>query len=324
MSTETRSTGVQKLSAWLINNRWVLLGLAILWIIPAAILSRDLKLERSIESLYGINSPHLLSFQQSKQIFGADEFVIIAFEDPELTIIIREEDEDVEEEDLESYEELSEASFKRITELSEQLQEIAGVDGNNIQNLAKATTPKEITFELFGNEKKMTPPISDEQIFELVEGVLIGKDHKTTAIAIRLLPQSESTISKAETIRQIRKKAKSFELKHQLKTYIVGEPVQVHDMFQYVEEDGRWLFFLSLGLLAAVIFVLFRNIRWVLLPLFVVLLAVFTSETILVLSKVRLSMVSSLLNSLVTIISIATVTHITVRYREHVQTDPPD
>ena len=97
---------------------------------------------------------------------------------------------------------------------------------------------------------------------------------------------------------------------------MVGEPVQLHDMFRYVEEDGSKLFKWSLALLTLVILILFRNIRWVLLPLLVVVATIVWTEALLVLSEMKLSMVSSMLNSLVTIIAIATVTHVTVHFRE--------
>ena len=94
-------------------------------------------------------------------------------------------------------------------------------------------------------------------------------------------------------------------------------------MFRYVEEDGRKLFWWSLGLLAAVILVLFRSIRWVLVPLAVVVVAILWTEALLVQSGMQLSMVSSMLNSLVTIIGIATCTHVTVHYREQRQDHDP-
>ena len=337
MSTEVEQTRIQRFANWLIRWRWLLSGFAVVWLIPALFYSDQLVLERSIESLYGIDSPQLLQFQKSKEIFGGDEIVIVAYEDPELIIKRRDDIDDEQgsvdeelvseieahegdEELLEFYEELSPASRQRIKDFSQQLQRVPGVRSDSIQDLAKATSPHTITFRIIGER---TFELADEDVFLLVEGILIGKDHRTTAIAMRLIPESQSTVSKAETIRAIRKVAQQFKDEHHIKTYIVGEPVQVHDMFQYVEQDGRGLFFLSLGLLAAVIFVWFRNVRWVVLPLFVVLLAVFTTEGLLAIIKIRLSMVSSLLNSLVTIISIATVTHITVRYREHLRTDIP-
>ena len=39
-------------------------------------------MERSIESLYALDDPHLLDYRESKSLFGGDEFVIVAYDDP--------------------------------------------------------------------------------------------------------------------------------------------------------------------------------------------------------------------------------------------------
>ena len=98
--------------------------------------------------------------------------------------------------------------------------------------------------------------------------------------------------------------------------YVVGEPVLVHDMFQYVDQDGQRLFYASLVLLGLVIFALFRSLRWVVLSIVLVAATVAWTKAILVLCGMRLSMVSSMLNSLVTIVGIATVMRVMVYYRE--------
>ena len=103
---------------------------------------------------------------------------------------------------------------------------------------------------------------------------------------------------------------------HTPPAYVVGEPVLVHDMFQYVEEDGERLFYASLALLGLALFILFRSLRWVFLSILLVAATVEWTKAILVLCGMRLSMVSSMLNSLVTIVGIATITRVLVYYRE--------
>ncbi len=137
---------------------------------------------------------------------------------------------------------------------------------------------------------------------------------------MRLEPQDEAGVPRGETIRRIREVAADFSEEYGNRTYVVGEPIQVEETFRYVEEDGRTLFLFSLGLLGLVLVVLFRNPRWVLLPILIVVATITWTEALLVLSGMRLSMVSSMLNSLVTIIGVATVTHLAVHYRELRQT----
>ena len=153
-------------------------------------------------------------------------------------------------------------------------------------------------------------------LYFLVRGILLGHDNQSTAVVVRLEPQDAAAVPRGETIRQIREVAANFTEEYGFPTYVVGEPIQVEETFRYVEEDGRELFLFSLGLLGLVLVVLFRNPRWVLLPLVIVVATISWTEALLVLSGMRLSMVSSMLNSLVTIIGVATVTHLAVHYRE--------
>ncbi len=97
---------------------------------------------------------------------------------------------------------------------------------------------------------------------------------------------------------------------------IVGEPAMVVDGFRYVEEDGWRLGWATSILLAVTIILCFRNLRWVVIPLVVVQFAVLMTKAVLVVSSFQLSMVSSMLTSIVTVTGIATVIHITIRFRE--------
>ncbi len=98
--------------------------------------------------------------------------------------------------------------------------------------------------------------------------------------------------------------------------WVVGEPAMVVDGFRYVEEDGRRLGIWTTLLLGLTILVFFRSIRWVVIPLAVVQLAVLLTKATLVVSGLDLSMVSSMLTAIVTVTGIATVVHITMRFRE--------
>ncbi len=242
-----------------------------------------LEFEQSIESLYAKDNARLSAWRDSKRLFGGDEFVVVAYTDPELF----EPDGD----------KLSKAAVGRIEALAKKLTNVSGLQTDSFQHLAHA----------------LQAPFGRSLIRKLMEGVLVGTDGQTTAIFCRLEPESQAKISRSETYRLVREISDA----QTLPTAVVGEPVQVHDMFRYVEEDGATLGFASAMLLMIVIFVLFRSLRWMVLPLLVVQVTLIWTKALLVLSGMQLSMVSSMLNSLVTIIGIATVMHITLRFREN-------
>lgn len=271
-----------RLTDLLLARRGVLLVTALALTALAWGPASRLTFEQSIESLYSADNPRLAAWRDSKRLFGGDEFVIVAYADPTLF-----GDED----------RLTETAVERIEALAGQLKQVPGIQPDSVQHLAMA----------------MQAPIGRAGIRRLLEGILVGRDGQTTAIVCRLMPEAQSPVSRNETYRQVRRLGN----RQSPPAFVVGEPIQVHEMFRYVEEDGRTLGVASTLLLMAVIFLLFRSLRWMLLPLVVVEVTLLWTKGLLVASGMQLSMVSSMLHSLVTIIGIATTMHVTVRFREY-------
>ena len=277
-----------RLAEWLVHRRLLLLPLTFLLFAVSWPVSKKLNFDRSIESLYATDDPHLEDYRESKSLFGGDELAIVAYTDPDLF--------------ADRVGTLSDAAQHRVRGLAEKLSAVPGVNPESTLDLASA------------------PPLMVTMLPTLFKGILLGHDRKTTAVVLRLQPQDSAGVPRSETIGQIREIAEEFTETHGLETHVVGEPVQVEDTFRYVEEDGRVLFRFSLGLLALVLTALFRSPRWVVLPILIVVATITWTEAVLVLSGLQLSMVSSMLNSLVTIIGVATVTHLAVHFREIRQT----
>ncbi len=280
---------LEKFGDFLARHRDVLLYGALIVTALSMVKASQLKLDQSIESLYAEDDPHLNDYLASKKLFGGDEFVIIAYADPQL---------------------LTDEGLERVAKFSEQLSQVPGVQKQSTQDLAATLSPPSIPF--------VVRPLFTWRRHEVIDfsrGILVGADDQTTGIVLRLIP-GESPETRAETFRRIRELADG----HEPRAYVVGEPVQVHDMFRYVEEDGELLFYASLLLLGLVLYLLFRSLRWVVLALVLVAATVTWTKALLAICGMRLSMVSSMLNSLVTIIGIATVAHVMVHYREQRRT----
>lgn len=271
--------------------RWGLLVVFLILTGFAYFPASKLDFEQSIESLYAKDDQHLLDYLESKRLFGGDEFVFVAYTVPGL----------LGEEGSRETDEL-----KEVRQFSQELSQVPGINADVTQNLANALSPPKLNFLL-----RVLIRQKRDELIELSRGVLIGDDNETTAIVLRLLPEDQSPVPRAETFKQIRELAHA----HEPRAYVVGEPVQVYDMFRYVEEDGDVLFKVSLSLLAVVLLLLFRRLRWVALPLLVVICSIWWTEAVLVIGNLQLSMVSSMLNSLVTIIGIATVAHVAVHFQ---------
>src|SRR5262249_3061505 len=97
---------------------------------------------------------------------------------------------------------------------------------------------------------------------------------------------------------------------------VAGEPVMVVDGFRLVEQDGNRLGIWSTVLLSLTLAICFRSLRWLLAPLAVVQFSVLLTKALLAMLSLKLTLVSSMLTALVTVVGVATVTHLIVGFYE--------
>lgn len=270
-------------------RNWLLLGAAVTLVFCIPIAKR-LTFDQTIESFFAPNNPDIKLLFQSRTDFGGDEFVIVAWREPGLIQVDPEKE----------IPELSETASRHIAELSQKLSELPGVDKEQTRDLERFL------------KKSPYNKNTRQKMLSLFEGVLIGPDQKSTAIVLQLLPAGESPVSRSEIVAAIRETAAATIPG----AAVAGEAVQIQDMFNLVERDGNILYVASLVVLSAMLLIIFKNVRWVLASVGIVIASVACTRALLVIWGAQLSMVSSMLNSLVTVISIGTTTHIIVYYRE--------
>ena len=270
-------------------RNWLLLAVVLL-VLASIPIANKLTFDQTVESFFPAKNRDIQWLKKSREDFGGDEFVIVAWHQPGLL----QSNPDGE------YPELSPVADARIQKLSAAFSELPGVDGARTRDLQRFL------------QKSPRNRNTRRAMLSLFNGILIGPDQETTAIVLQLRPGSEATAPRVTTIRSIRQIAQQFDPR----IAVAGEAVQIQDMFDLVERDGNLLYLASLGVLSAMLMLIFRNVRWVLVSVGIVIASVVCTRALLVIAGSQLSMVSSMLNSLVTIISISTTTHIIVYYRE--------
>lgn len=280
-----------RLACLLIRWRSALLCLAIGLTVLAIPVAERLRLNESVESFFTDDDPLIVSYRDSKEWFGGDEFVMLAYP----------HDDACSKEHLDELEAFVGA-----------LNDVPGVQPESTQSLESFLRPELGRSVVMRVLTRAFARINQERILEFGENVVISGDALTTCIVLRLVPEEAATVSRSETFGEIRRLA----AEHDPPAAVTGEPIQVHDMFRYVEQDSAILSWASSGLLLLMILLLFRAIRWIVLPLIVVHVTLIWTKAALVLMGVESSMVSTMLTSLLTIIGLATVMHVTVLYRE--------
>lgn len=283
---------LERLGRWLVARRVALLWAVAILTAVAAIPASRLELDESIEAFFSPSDPLIQSYQASRRAFGGDEFVLVAFE----------------EEHPASSDQLDE-----VAEFSKALSAVPGIQSDSTQDLARTLREPSAALKSLPRLLQLGAQRAlRAKLIEFSRHVLIGDNDDASAIVLRLLPKDESPVPRNETFRRIRELA----AQHDPPAYVAGEPVQVYDMFRYVERDSRVLGIASTFLMMLVILLLFRSLRWVVLPIIIVHVTLIWTKAILFAVGLKLSMVSSMLTSLLTIIGIATVMHITMEYRE--------
>lgn len=273
---------------WLAKYKWALLVFTAIVSIALIEPASRLKLDESIESLYDEKDPLLQSYLKSKDSFGGDEFVLVSYESEDAT---------------------DQRELVKLHEFAEALSQIPGVRASSTQDLwttlrnPRASGIVRIALRL---------PATQRALMQLSENVLVGEDGRTVCIILRLEDEKVAGVPRNETFQKIRQLA----AEHEPTAYVAGEPIQIADMFRYVNEDSQLLGTASSILLALVILVFFRNIRWVVLPIVIIQVTLLWTSGLLQLTGMKLSMVSSMMTSLITVITVSTTIYVTVVYRD--------
>ena len=254
----------------------VALGAAAFWT------AGGIQFDRSVENMFAPGDPLLEPYLKLKRTFGGNEIVLAVYADEDLLAP-------------------DAGGIRRLAEVRRKLNDVPGV-----RSALSLDQP-------LGMEEIVNP---DNQIAgwarEQFQGYTHSADGRIAAVVCMLKPESEpGTPSRRTTIDELRSIVRTLP-----SGMITGEPVMMADGFQYIEEDGRRLGRASTLLLGAVIIICFRSLRWVIVPVVVVQFTLLLTRATLVLSELRLSMVSSMLTAIVTVVGIATVIHVIVRFRE--------
>ncbi|MEM7312838.1 MAG: MMPL family transporter [Planctomycetota bacterium] len=271
------------ITRYLIRFRYALLVVAGILAICAFYPAAGLELDRTIDSMFSPDSELLAPYKDLKRIFGGNDVVLCVYDDPDFL------NED-------------ESGMKRLKSIGRRLKSVPGVGG--ILTLEKPLGSRIV-------DTKAQVSIDMREVFQ---GYTHGADGRTACVACMLLPE-ESSVPREETVRLLR--AAMQDLPDGLAPgTVAGEPVMMVDAFRFIDRDGKRLVTITTLLLAAVILICFRSVRWVLIPIAVVQLALLLTNGVLAASGTQLTMVSSMLTAVVTVIGVATVVHVILRFRE--------
>jgi len=275
-----------RVSEWLVTWRGLLACLALALLAVSVERSRRLEFSRSIDAMFDRTDPALVPYRRLARAFGSSEVVLAAYDDPAL---------------------FTPDGIGRLRGLTERLAAMPGIA--SASSLASTPIGSRIV------EVDASP--TARRFVRLMEGYAVGADRRTAGVVCVLEPPDRSlttaravAVSRADTIDRLRA------IMRELPSgTVAGEPVMLRDGFAMLERDGNLLGTTSALLAGAVLLASFRSVRWLLVPLAVVLLSLWATRGTLAVAGYKLTMVSTMLSAMVTVVGIATVTHVIVEFR---------
>ncbi|MCA9258559.1 MAG: MMPL family transporter [Planctomycetales bacterium] len=265
----------------LLQARWTLFAVAAVVYAAASFAGRGLTLDRSIENMFAPHDPILEPYRRLQRTFGQHEIVIVAYPDPSLA---------------------TPEGLDRIAKIAAELRAVPGV----VSVVSLLDPPAASDFDDAGRGAAFRE-------------VFAGYTHNETLDAAGVIcliqrPGARShydSTAHRKTLSEVRRIASQ-----RNGGVVVGEPVLIEEAFDLLEIDGERLNTWCTALVLLTLVATLGSVRWIFLPLAVVQLTLASTRAALALSGMQLSMVSSMLSAIVTVIGVATVVHVMVRYRD--------
>lgn len=262
--------------------------------------------------MFSAGDPLLPPYERLKSRFGGNEIVMAVYRDPELLAP-------------------DGSGLARLANVSERMKKVPGVQDvlslaqvnallEKVEQLKPASIVEGVR-NLFGNREKQQqgPAILNpdsplaKEYRDLFAGYTHSADGRTAAVVCMLEPSPET--SRAATIASLDEIVR--DLPDGLPAGVLaGEPVMVVEGFELLADDGRNLGIWTSVMLGLTILILFRSLRWLVVPIAIVQWTLLATQALLVVSGLELSMVSSMLTAIVTVVGVATIMHLIVHVRE--------
>ena len=293
----TRSNWRQTFAAWLIRLRIPLVVLASAMFLVSFPASQRLEFNRTITAMFSPLDKTFQDYMLLREQFGSNTVVMLVYHDPDL---------------------MTQAGMRRNRQICAELEKIPGVVGT----LSAAQLDEAIRKLQPMGLKRDQPALSQgsKESFpgrfkELYSGYTHSDDGQYASIVTLL-----SLTAPVESIQVLEKLADQLS-NGLLKTVsdtpasIMGEPVLIDKGFTLVEDDGFRLATLTIVLLSVVVAISLGSMRFVVLTAILIGWTVVLTRAIMYWSGINLSLISSILTAIVTVIAVATVLHIGIRFR---------
>ncbi len=234
---------------------------------------------------------------------------------------------------------LDQKTLNTIKQISDDLLRLGHVTSiNSILNVPLLQSPVKPISSLLDHVPTLQDKNIDKELVKkefltsvLYSKNLVSEDFKTTAIVINLKSTKlyKQLLDPSETKKQYRDRIREenhqniVKIREIIKNYqdsgklhLGGINMIADDMVEFVKHDLQTFGIVVFLILIAVLFILFREIKWVLIPIAICTISVVITSGFLALFNWEITVVSSNFISLQLIMNMSLIIHLTVKYRE--------
>jgi uncharacterized protein len=222
---------------------------------------------------------------------------------------------------------LNDNVLKVIKKLSNNLESLEAVESiTSILSIPLLQSPVKPIKELLKSIPTLQTPNIDKNLVKnefltsaLYKKNLVSEDFKTTAILINL-KTSLSKEQNHQNIIKIRDIIKLY-LSHG-KLHLGGVSMIADDMVEFVKHDLKTFGIVVFTILIFVLYILFREVKWIFIPLLISTVSIIITSGIINLLGWKISVISSSYISLILIMNMSLIVHLAVKYKELINKNP--
>ncbi len=260
--------------------------------------AREVRFDNSIETYF--MEEDLQTYNRFLEVFGTDEIIAIAYQSDDI---------------------FSESELRLIDTLTSKIADMSHVR-RVISLLQVKTVTNENEMVNFGKLIQDYPlsPQAKEHRFRVafqdpfIPGTVLSRDAKKTAVVAEIDHIVGEFDYKVELLKQIRSLVEQLEKRTGKHFYIGGTSVLDDAIFRYNKRDQSLLIPLMVLVIVGVIYIMFRQLRYVWLPLSVVLLSLVWTYGFMGVMGYEINVISSIIPVLLMGVAIADSMHLITDY----------
>jgi predicted RND superfamily exporter protein len=314
----------------------IVLAIALVFLVLFSYFATKLEIDASAQTLLLEDDKDLKFTQQISKQYETQDFLIVTFSPKNADLI-------------------NDSSLNQIKQLSDELLKLDLVESiTSILNVPLLQSPPKPISELLKNIPTLTSKDTNKTLAKqellsspLYKRNLVSDNFKTTAILLNLKNDKKYNmlINEIDKIKQLKNRDKLQILKNELKfhrdymreknhqtiieirkiltnykkyadIHLGGVSMIADDMVEFVKYDLKTFSIVVFALLTIVLYILFKELKWILIPITICSASIVATSGILGLFGWEITVISSNFISLQLIMTMSLVIHLTIKYKE--------